>query len=97
MTRNEYISKLIGASLGKVKEAELEEGAVEWGEFMRIQVHIDITKLLLWCKKLNIGLPEPVWVSSSYERLPEFCFCCGILGHNHKACTRWLYDKEMYD
>lgn len=50
MARNEYISKMIEASLGKVEEVDLEERAVEWGEFIRIWIHIDITKLLLYAK-----------------------------------------------
>lgn len=97
MARNEYIGKLIGASLGRVEEVDIEEGAVEWGEFMQVRVHLDITKPLIQCKKMTIGSSEPVSMSFTYERLLDFCFCCGIMGHNHKACPQWLKGKELYD
>lgn len=47
MAQNEYIGNLVGASLGKVEEVDLPHGDVEWGEFMRIRVSIDITKPML--------------------------------------------------
>lgn len=58
MAQNEYIGRLVGSSLGRLEEVDIEEG--EWGEFMRIRVHIDITKPLICCKKINIGMSEPI-------------------------------------
>lgn len=55
-----------------------------------MRVVIDVTKPLLCSKKLNIGLPTLVWVRFTYERLPDFCFCYGKLGHNHIECTDWV-------
>lgn len=84
MARNEYVGREVGMALGSVEEVDLDYGEVEWGEFMSIRVAMDITKPLLHHKKLNLGGHELVWVSFSYERLPDFCYCCGILGHTHK-------------
>lgn len=64
---------------------------------MCIQVNLDITRPLLRQKKLNIGLPTPVWLWLSYEKLFNFCFCCGILGHTHKDCEDWKEAKELYE
>lgn len=57
--------------------ARNEYGKMEWEEFMRIRVSIDITKPLLWQKKLNFGLPEHVWVSFFYQRLLIFAIIVG--------------------
>lgn len=83
---NEYIGHLINNSLGQFEEIDLIHGEVESSEFMRIRVNIDITKHLLRWKNLNFGLPKPVWLTFKYERLPNICFCCKKIGHNHEEC-----------
>lgn len=56
MAQSKYIGRIVGMSLGQVEEVDVNYEEVEWGEFMRIRVSIDITKPLLRHKKLNIGL-----------------------------------------
>lgn len=53
MARNEYISGLVGASIGRVEEVDLEYGEIKWGEFMRVRITLDITKPLIRRKKMN--------------------------------------------
>lgn len=64
---------------------------------MRIRVTIDITKLMLQRKKLNLSFINPVWVRFSYKRLPDLCYCCGLLGHTHKDCSLWWVAKEHFE
>lgn len=52
-TRNECTDRLIGNSLGKFKEIDLDNGEVEWVEFMHLRITLDITRPLLRRKKLN--------------------------------------------
>ncbi|KAJ8649108.1 hypothetical protein MRB53_002131 [Persea americana] len=42
---------MIGASIGEVEEVGVGNGDVEWGEFLRVRVRVDITK----------PLPRGVW------------------------------------
>lgn len=81
--------------MGNLEEVDLDEGEIEWGEYMRIWVCIDVTKPSLRRKKLNFGLQKPVWVHFSYERLPDICFCCGVLGHNHRDSPKWEIMKNQ--
>ncbi|KAL0434846.1 UNVERIFIED_CONTAM: hypothetical protein Sradi_0192500 [Sesamum radiatum] len=54
------------------------------GSTVRIRVEIDIRKCL------NISSPsrEHNRVSFSYERLPLFCYICGLLGHIARQCDK---------
>lgn len=88
---------MVGTALGSVEEVDLDYGEVEWGEFMRIRFTIDITKPLLRHKKINLSLNDPVWVRFSYKRLPDFCYCCGLLGHTHKDSNMWGKTMDRLD
>lgn len=54
MVRNTHTGQLIEHSLEKFEEVDLEEGNIEWGEYMRLRVTLDITKPLSMRKKLTI-------------------------------------------
>ncbi|TXG60344.1 hypothetical protein EZV62_014917 [Acer yangbiense] len=57
------------------------------GKFMRVKVRIDISKALKRWLKLRLGkLEEVTMMNLKYERLPEFCFACGKIGHCIKEC-----------
>lgn len=58
--------------MGWFEEVDLIEGEVEWGEFMRIRVSLDVTKPLVHKKQMNIKMPDLIWLSFTYERLPFF-------------------------
>lgn len=44
MARNERVGELVGATMGVFEEVDLKQGEIKWGEYMRIQVHLDVTK-----------------------------------------------------
>ncbi|KAH7511064.1 hypothetical protein FEM48_ZijujUnG0051700 [Ziziphus jujuba var. spinosa] len=55
-------------------------------KYMRIQVDVDISKPLLTGFFHKLG-NRGSWVQFSYERLAEFCYSCGKIGHCKQACT----------
>ena len=57
-----------------------------WGPFLRIWVDIDITKPLMRGKMIHIEDLEEGCVYFKYERLPIFCYRCGIFGHQDQEC-----------
>lgn len=32
---------------------------------------------------------EPFCLTFTYEKLLDFCFGCGLIGHSHKECSLW--------
>ena len=63
----------IGESLGQVVPFKNSSDLVG-GDFLRIQVEIDISKLLCWGHRIALEDNEEIWVSFKYEKLPNFCY-----------------------
>lgn len=55
---------------------------------MRIQVEINVENPLPDGFPLSRPRKPATWISFKYERLSNFCYCCGCLGHIQQA---WPY------
>lgn len=89
MCMDTSIIRELGARVGRVQDIGTDAHEECFGEFVRIRVSVDITKPL---KKLIVlkqegeeDIPMPV----VYEQLPDFCFCCGCIGHQFRECTKY--------
>ena len=83
---SEEVGRDLGNRLGKYIESDKRSWLSEQAKFMRIRVDLPINKPLQ--RGRNIVNPNggKYWVTFKYERLPSFCFQCGILGHDEKNC-----------
>lgn len=71
----------VGGLLGEVMAIDLE------GLVPRIRVKIDISKPL--CRGLRVfleALNQEFTLPLQYEKLPDFCFSCGMIGHRFCEC-----------
>ena len=84
--RTKEIGWAIGAKLGEVLEVDVQDLGVQWGRCLRVRVRLDVTKKLVRGKKITVGGGESRWVNFKYERLPNFCYRCGLLSHALKDC-----------
>ena len=75
----------------RASETDEEVGG---GRMMRVRVQVDISKPLCRGRKLGLANGEEKWVSFRYERLPNFCYWCGLLTHGEKDCEVWLENQE---
>ena len=76
----------IGATIGEVVEVDVTENRVQWEKCLRVRVMVDVTRRLIKGKRVTIEGVEGRWVQFKYERLPNFCYQCGLLNHDMKDC-----------
>ncbi|KAF4372141.1 hypothetical protein F8388_000357 [Cannabis sativa] len=83
LSKTEALAKILGNMIGKfleVFEDSLNEG---WGPFLRMRVEIDVSKPLLRGQLVTFPwMNDELWIDYRYERLPDFCYECGIIGHH---------------
>ncbi|KAL0434897.1 UNVERIFIED_CONTAM: hypothetical protein Sradi_0197600 [Sesamum radiatum] len=84
------IASFIGSRLGRYKDVDSDSAGAVWGSSVRIRVMMDITKPLKRALKIRTVLGDELLVSFTYERLPNFCYFCGCLGHISRQCELQL-------
>ncbi|KAK8660476.1 hypothetical protein V6N13_051402 [Hibiscus sabdariffa] len=86
----------LGGTIGKAIGVDHRVEGGNFGEFLRIRVSIDITKPLRRCIFLGNGQGrKPSPCPLKYERLPRFCYHCGLLGHDLVACSTKPPDLDV--
>ncbi|KAK1583127.1 hypothetical protein Q3G72_021208 [Acer saccharum] len=83
------IGRFLGSIIGEV--IGVDGGGGDLGshgmEFLRVWVLLEIDKPLRRCLRVDVmgdGVESVMLLK--YERLPDFCFRCGYLGHTVKEC-----------
>lgn len=84
----EKVVQAIGEFLGTYVRADKRNFEGSWKSFLRIRVLLDISKPLRRKMKMKKQGGDWFWVEFKYERLPNFCFICGIIGHTERFCHR---------
>ncbi|CAN1780695.1 hypothetical protein LINPERHAP1_LOCUS15167 [Linum perenne] len=83
-------SATVGKALGDYVESFLEYDVnnIFMGpeSYMRVRVRIDVRLPLKREKKVRKAGGETVTCKFQYERLPDFCYICGKMGHTDKYC-----------
>ncbi|KAF7128084.1 hypothetical protein RHSIM_Rhsim11G0021600 [Rhododendron simsii] len=65
--------------------------------FLRVRVEIDLNNPLpkgFWLRKSSVLLKD-LWISYKYERLSDFCYGCGRIGHDSRACKFTPRNTEL--
>ena len=94
-SRTKEMGWAIGAKLGEVLEVDVPDFGVQWGKCLHVRVRINVSKRLVWGKKISIEGGESRWVNFKYERLPNFCYECGMLNHAMKECLGKLMENNQ--
>ncbi|KAF8413256.1 hypothetical protein HHK36_001232 [Tetracentron sinense] len=76
----------LGSELGHVLEVHVQPGDGAKGKFLRIRVLVAVHLPLRYQILVQRSLASPLLIEVRYERLPSFCYHCGIIGHEAKYC-----------
>ncbi|KAK3229370.1 hypothetical protein Dsin_001251 [Dipteronia sinensis] len=87
-----------GSIIGDVKEIDGGESGVCMGKFLRVCVAIEVDKPLRRFLRIDVlGDGVEFVMLLKYERLPEFCFRYGLIGHVTRECSEGSADFEKVD
>ncbi|CAH9086813.1 unnamed protein product [Cuscuta epithymum] len=85
MFMNVDTARRVGNYIGEFIKFDESHFKEKWSSCLRVRVKMDIRRPLKKGSTLTKG-GEGHWVDFKYEKLPNFCFICGIMGHSEKFC-----------
>lgn len=63
------------------------------GKILKLLVKVSLAKPLM--RESNIKLENEIhWVEFKYNKLPIFCFYCGVVGHPERVCELKMFDTK---
>lgn len=77
----------LAKKVGKVINVEVDAQGRAWGPYLRAKVQVDISKPLLRCISIFSEKRQTTELYDvKYEKLPNYCYSCGIIGHSSVEC-----------
>ncbi|XP_062112483.1 uncharacterized protein LOC133823643 [Humulus lupulus] len=89
---SDRVLKACGAYMGQFVESCPKNYTGIWREYLRVRVRINVELPLKRRMKVFTSQTDFFWANFKYERLPTFCFICGILGHSENFCHK-MFDE----
>jgi hypothetical protein len=77
----------LGSNAGTVEEVVTNDEGIGWGEYLRVRIRINIQKLLVRGKMINVR-NKAVLIPFKYEKIPKFCYQCEVIRHEDQRCLK---------
>lgn len=86
--RSEAVLSAIGGFIGRAIKMDDRNFDGSMRVFFRVRIELEVAKPLK--KGMRVKKDDGEWakVDFKYERLPTFCFICGILGNGDRFCQK---------
>ena len=82
-------------NLGEV--LDIDHDGVEWDKTARVKVSMDVTRPLRRVLRFRNRQGQIAMVEIKYERLPTFCYVCGILAHIERDCAEATEEERSME
>lgn len=83
---SEVVGKVLGDFIGSFLLYDEKNRYLAERPYMRIRVRLDVRQPLKKGKKVKKSGCDWIMCSFRYEKLPSFCFICGLIGHIDRQC-----------
>ncbi|TXG66887.1 hypothetical protein EZV62_008162 [Acer yangbiense] len=80
------MGEFIGHLIGELRDIDVGITGECFGKYMRLKVAVDVSKPLKRFLRLELEKGKESILLLRYEKLPEYCFHCGIIGHSYQDC-----------
>ncbi|GAV84207.1 DUF4283 domain-containing protein/zf-CCHC_4 domain-containing protein [Cephalotus follicularis] len=90
------VGRIIGEAIGDLEEVEFVKGKKGSNQFIKLWIGIDVRSPLRRGMKFLIGSSKKTWLTFQYEKLPNFFYHCGRIGHTLRECEH-LKEKDGWD
>ncbi|KAK3153458.1 hypothetical protein QOZ80_2BG0173260 [Eleusine coracana subsp. coracana] len=92
----ETMGKNLGARIGKVRMVDVDNKRRAWADYMRVRVEVPVDKALTkWIRIQDAKSGNLLKFNIKYERVPHFCFYCGLIGHAKRDCDMPTKDRRV--
>ncbi|MBA0633738.1 hypothetical protein Godav_024702 [Gossypium davidsonii] len=78
----------VGKAIGELVAIDWKDRNGGWTEVMRLKVKINVSNLLRRVVRLVGRNGVEMVYAIKFERLPAFCYYCGIIGHTTQKCKK---------
>lgn len=92
---SQRILETVGNNIGEFLSSDPNNFTGARREYLRTRVRVPLAKPLKRRMKVKTSETSFFWVNFKYERVPTFCFICGMMGHAEKYCDK-LCDTPMH-
>ena len=84
---------IIGTTISEMIEMDLFDMPGGQGTIVKALVQMDTQTGVKEGRKVGSKKDEVFWVKFHYEKLAQFCYYCGSLGHDENGCEVALADE----
>ncbi|XBH72903.1 hypothetical protein VPH35_100106 [Triticum aestivum] len=96
LTRRKELAEKVAAKVGDPPfTVIMNEGRINPASTLRVRVYVDVNSPLV--RFVPITLKEYKRYSVYYEKLPDFCFACGKMGHVADECGDGIHDPNSFE